>query len=819
MLAPKHPDEEARLAALHRYGILDSDEDQAAFDEIIRLAAELCDAPIAVINLIDRDRQWFKSELGLGVRETPLDISICAHIFLQPGVTVVPDTREDTRFADNPLVTGDPLLRFYAGAVLEANDGHALGTLCVLDYKPRTLTPQQENVLRVLAREVMARIELRLLVRQQAEAMGQAQQMDGEARALEARFRAIQETSPDGFMVLESVRDDTDGPITDFRWVYVNEAAARIVGRPRDSFVGRRLLTEMPGNKEDGLFDQYVRVVETGESWHAEFSYQHEGVDVFLRTSAAKVEDGFAVSFADLSERRRAELALAESEARYRTLVSSIDEGFCLIEVLFTADNQPYDYRFVEVNPAFERQTGLVDAVGKTIAELVPGIDGSWSRIYGEIALTGEAKRFDNHDPAMGRWFDVYALRVGDANDRRVAILFNNISDRVLTEKALRESEERNRNILESITDAFFAVDHDWRYTYLNRQTEILLGRTRDDLLGKELWTEYPGLSGTEFEAAYRGAAEQRIAASVTQFYPDHDRWYEVNAYPAPDGVTAYFRDVTERMRHEEALREAAAKNERIAETLQRSMLVAPPPDRFPGLELATDYEAAWDEAQVGGDFYDTFALAGGRVALVVGDATGKGLEAAAHTAEVKYALRAYLRENADPAEALGRLNRFLMQSQHLDATGGSNEEASEMACVALALAVVDTATGEGICSCAGSEPPLLVRASAEGLAEEVEAFGQLLGAGDEGEYVSTPFVMETGDLLVMTTDGITEARSLTNRRHFFGLSGVVDSVQESLRGPIGLEKVATGVTGRAKAFAGGKLRDDVCLLIARYTG
>lgn len=162
---PLPPNEDERLAALRRYNILDT-EPEAAFDDITRLAAQICEAPIAVINLIDSGRQWFKSEIGLGVRETPLDISICAHAILQPGLFVVPDTLKDERFRGNPLVKGDPFLRFYAGALLATPDGQALGTVCVLDHQPRELTPLQGAALTALARQTMAQLELRQALRQ-----------------------------------------------------------------------------------------------------------------------------------------------------------------------------------------------------------------------------------------------------------------------------------------------------------------------------------------------------------------------------------------------------------------------------------------------------------------------------------------------------------------------------------------------------------------------------------------------------------------------------------------------------------------------------
>lgn len=160
---PKTEAEELRLAALYGYGILDTPR-EAAFDDITRLAALICGVPIAVVNLIDRDRQWFKSETGLGVRETPLATSICAHAILQQDLFVVEDLQQDSRFAGNPLVTADPRLRFYAGALLKTADGQPLGTVCVLDTQPRHLRADQTEALQALARQTMAQLELRRML-------------------------------------------------------------------------------------------------------------------------------------------------------------------------------------------------------------------------------------------------------------------------------------------------------------------------------------------------------------------------------------------------------------------------------------------------------------------------------------------------------------------------------------------------------------------------------------------------------------------------------------------------------------------------------
>jgi signal transduction histidine kinase/ActR/RegA family two-component response regulator len=153
-------DSPERIQALERYEILDTPPEEE-FDDITRLIARICEVPVAMITLVDRDRQWFKSEIGLGLRQTSLETSICAHAILQPGLFIVPDTLMDPRFTDNPLVSGWPHLRFYAGARLETSDGHALGTLCVLDYKPRGLLDAQKEALRTLAHHVMILLELR----------------------------------------------------------------------------------------------------------------------------------------------------------------------------------------------------------------------------------------------------------------------------------------------------------------------------------------------------------------------------------------------------------------------------------------------------------------------------------------------------------------------------------------------------------------------------------------------------------------------------------------------------------------------------------
>jgi GAF domain-containing protein len=152
-------------AQLDGMQVLDSDEEEA-YDELTRLAARFCNAPVALISLLDGDRQWFKSRVGTRLRETPREHAFCSHaIQLPQQVMVVNDASTDARFAFNPLVTGEPHIRFYAGAPLVTSDGHALGTLCVLDSQARSLQRGQIEMLQFLARQVVSRLEARRLAR------------------------------------------------------------------------------------------------------------------------------------------------------------------------------------------------------------------------------------------------------------------------------------------------------------------------------------------------------------------------------------------------------------------------------------------------------------------------------------------------------------------------------------------------------------------------------------------------------------------------------------------------------------------------------
>lgn len=314
MSPPKHPDEEARLDALYRYNILDTAEEQA-FDDITQLVAAICNAPISVVNLIDRDRQWFKSEVGLGVRETPLDISLCAHAILQPGLFVVADTLQDERFAHNPLVTGEPHLRFYAGVQLESSDGLPLGTLCVLDDKPRELTETQKNALRVLGRQVMSLLELRRTLQQKAVTLLES----------EDHYRYSVELNPQFPWIA-----DPDGSIIDF-----NQRWLDFTGLTRPQALGGGWAQIPHPDDLPQMQAAWMHAVQTGASYDVEHRIKlADGTYRWMRSRALPRRDeaGQIIRWygatEDIEERKLSELAREALVGKQRQFLREMLLGF-----------------------------------------------------------------------------------------------------------------------------------------------------------------------------------------------------------------------------------------------------------------------------------------------------------------------------------------------------------------------------------------------------------------------------------------------------------------------------------------------------------
>jgi signal transduction histidine kinase len=201
--APLPPNEAQRLEALSAHAILDTLPEQA-FDDMTQLASFIAGTPIALVSLVDHERQWFKSRVGLDATETPRDVAFCAHAILQDDVFVVPDAHQDERFHDNPLVTGGPRVRFYAGTPLKSVSGHSLGTLCIIDHVPRKLTPPQADALRRLGRQVEALLQLRLRVQE-------LERLEAESRSQREALARVQRQKDE---LVQLVMRDFHTPLT-----------------------------------------------------------------------------------------------------------------------------------------------------------------------------------------------------------------------------------------------------------------------------------------------------------------------------------------------------------------------------------------------------------------------------------------------------------------------------------------------------------------------------------------------------------------------------------------------------------------------------
>jgi PAS domain S-box-containing protein len=295
---------------------------------------------------------------------------------------------------------------------------------------PEALTPEQS---RTLLHELRVhQIELET----QNEELRDAQvALDVER----ARYFDLYDLAPVGYCTV-----DADGLIRQ-----ANLTAATLLGTTRSDLIGQHWARFIDPQDADTYHRLGGALLKGGEPQSCELRMTRMDGTPFWglwAATAATDADGHAelrAVFSDITVRKHAELALKESSEQYHSLFTSIGEGFCIIDMIFDPHGKPVDYRFVELNPSFEAQTGLHHATGKRARELVPNLEPRWFEIYGEVALTGEPVRFREHAREMeGRWFDVHAYRLGGADSRRVAILFNDCSQRVQVESKLREAKE-----------------------------------------------------------------------------------------------------------------------------------------------------------------------------------------------------------------------------------------------------------------------------------------------------------------------------------------------------------------------------------------
>jgi diguanylate cyclase (GGDEF)-like protein/PAS domain S-box-containing protein len=271
MQAPETPvNETERLAALHATAMLDTAPEED-FDGVSRLAAAICDTPIARVSLVGSDRLFFKScvteAAGGG---TPRDISFCGHAILEDDLLIVEDTHDDERFADNPLVVGDDQVRFYAGAPLITKEGHALGALCVVDHIPRRLTVDQYDALRTLGKQVVSQLELR--------------QREVRLKASELRFRTLANSAPVGIF-----ETDADGSC-----LYINDQLSGLIGRSAEAALGDNWVDSIHPEDRQEVFSRWMGTVASGEDFAMEYRLSRpDGTTVWVYGSAVGIKDGY----------------------------------------------------------------------------------------------------------------------------------------------------------------------------------------------------------------------------------------------------------------------------------------------------------------------------------------------------------------------------------------------------------------------------------------------------------------------------------------------------------------------------------------------
>jgi PAS domain S-box-containing protein len=573
---PIPANEMERLAALHRYKVLDTPP-EAAFDRITRLAAQIFNMPTALISLVDESRAWFKSWVGFGAREVPRDATLCSFAVLTDQPLIIPDARLDDRFACNPFVQSEPGVRFYAGAPLLSHDGFNLGTLCLLDSQPRDhLSIEQQATLVDLAAIVVDELELRLAAHKIAQVdtalleitQGVATVTGGDffdalvqhfAKALDVDYVYIGLIEGDDPKLIRTLTTCAHGQIVDTLEYPLQDT-------PYWEVIQQRQICCYPRNVQAHFPNAPLLKPLLIESYIAAPFFDSNGTvlgllgvmdgepleNVQLAESLLTI---FANRIATELKRQQAEAALRESEAKYRTLFESLDEGFCICEMLFDENGNPHDYRFLEVNPVFAKLTGLEKAVGKTARELIPNLEAYWVEIYGSVVQTGEPVRFEQQSLAMNRWFDVNAFCIDEPQSHQFAILFTNISERKQAE------QERER---------FFAVGSDLQvitgsngyFQWVSPTFERILGWTQNEMTSHP-WSEFvhpDDINTSVLEAASLFSGSETFSFENRYRHKDGSyRWFLWNAQLHPEEQVIYGAaiDITERKLAEESLRQS----------------------------------------------------------------------------------------------------------------------------------------------------------------------------------------------------------------------------------------------------------------------
>jgi len=386
-------------------------------------------------------------------------------------------------------------------------------------------------------------------------------QAEESLRESEEKYRRLIETASEGIMM-----GGLDGRIT-----FANKKISDMLGYSIDELVGEIGLDFMPADQKEKVIAARTELIKKNNVQIEVCFLRKDGSRLWTIGSYAPITDhtgehtGNLAMYTDITRRKKTEEALRISEERYHNLFSTMEEGFCIIEMIFDKEGRPADYRFLEINSAFEKQTGLHGAEGKLMRELAPAHEAYWFEIYGNVALTGESIRFVNEAKALNRWFEVYAYRIGKPEERQVVIVFNDISENKRAEAALRESEARFRSTMDNMLEGCQILNRQWQYVYINDAAERQNRRPRAELMGKRYMDIWPGIESTHvFSAIGRCLEEGKAETWENEFtFPDGAiGWFDLTIQPVPEGVFILSMDVTVRKKAEAVLPDAKTQKQ-----------------------------------------------------------------------------------------------------------------------------------------------------------------------------------------------------------------------------------------------------------------
>ncbi len=447
LIAPHPANEEARLRLLRSLGVLDTPPEED-FDRITRVSAELMHVPIALVSLVDENRQWFKSKVGLEVCETSRDMTFCSHALLVPDILLISDATRDARFSDNPMVLGAPHIRFYAGVPLRSDDGLVLGTLCAIDTRPRELTPTALAAFKDLAR-VVERALLQRIVTQDMRAVWEG---DRQARVLsETRFAAVFEQTPTGKVIV-----DLQG-----RFSAVNPKMCAITGYTQAQLLERTFADiTHPDDLQKDLLHVADLMFGRSSSYVMEKRYiRSDGSSVWVEINVSLVRtergepDHFIAVVLDITGRKHSEELLHNYQEELERQVAERTRELTASQETLQAitDNLPIliahvdrDLRYLFNNDVYRQVFGVDPATlrGKTLDEVLAPELYAELKPYFERALAGERVTHDHlrYVPDQPRiWSATYVPDVRDGEVRGFFIMSQDVTERTRLERNLRD--------------------------------------------------------------------------------------------------------------------------------------------------------------------------------------------------------------------------------------------------------------------------------------------------------------------------------------------------------------------------------------------